>query len=84
MGRKSGVGLLKLGLKRPKKRLWISHGFGSGYYMYRTTTASGQLIEVREWKDGSIEDVPIKTLTLKDFGLVRAESGRIFEKHKVV
>jgi len=75
-------GLLKLGLKRAPRKVFIRQGFG-GYYKYKpdVTLPNGQLVEVRE-QHGEISFVPLKPVTLEDLGLKRLENGRIVKAVK--
>ncbi len=86
MGRRKGKGLLKLGLKRPPKKIWIPEGFGSGYYKFvkPVQKPNCQVVHFFENKNGlEIWEENVKPMTLERMGLVRDEkSGKITLKVK--
>lgn len=87
MGKSKSRSLMKLGLKKPKRKFWVSTGIGTGYYMFRhtITRSDGSTARLCESKDG-IErwELPVKTLSLSDMGLQRTKSGRVIPKNKVI
>ena len=71
--------LLALALKQPKTRTFHMTLDG-GYYQQRITLPDGTEAHLREYRDGSIETVPILPITLDMLGLKRLPSGRIIPK----
>ncbi len=85
MGKRRGK-LRELGLKRIPRKIWVSKGFGQGYYKFRNhiMLPTGEVAHLCESKDGLKQwSLTEKSPTLADMGLKMNEYGQIVLTKKV-
>lgn len=79
MGKRKGKSLMKLGLKRPPKKIWVNDGFGRGHYKYvrLRDRIDGSCFHVIEPKGREFEEETEIQPSLERMGLKRDEKGHI-------